>query len=310
MAIDHSNALWLVEYIYSGGFSLLRAGSDGYVTATFLSVASRSVGGMCADSANNIYFSDQEGNKIYRYRTNALLEVFAGSGNAGSADGNGIFTSFASPSNLAVDTADNIYVWDSGNNLIRRINQNRDVVTIAGHQGISDSDGVGTNASFYLVSAMCADGLGNIYLACFSSTAGESIRKMTATTNVTTLAGSFTQHGYANGAGSLARFSGGGDEGICFSQGLLFLADAFNHRIRTITFNPAPEPVTGANLALNTYPGLQITGVVGRTYRVESSTDMSTWHAETTILLTSSPYLWIDPSPLGQKKYYRAFLLP
>jgi len=133
---------------------------------------------------------------------------------------------------------------------------------------------------------------------------------MTATTNVTTLAGSFTQHGYANGAGSLARFNGSGDEGICFSQGMLFLADAFNQRIRTITFNPAPEPVTGANLTLSTYPGLQITGVVGRTYRVESSNDMSTWRAETTILLTSSPYLWIDPNALGQKKFYRAFLLP
>jgi hypothetical protein len=63
MAIDHSNALWLVEYIYSGGFTLLRAGTDGYVTATFLSVAQNSVGGMCADSGNNIYFSDQGGIK-------------------------------------------------------------------------------------------------------------------------------------------------------------------------------------------------------------------------------------------------------
>jgi hypothetical protein len=91
---------------------------------------------------------------------------------------------------------------------------------------------------------------------------------------------------------------------------MLFLADSFNHRIRSITFNPVPQPVADANLNLSTYPGLHITGVIGRTYRVESSADMSTWHPETTILLTSSPYLWIDPNALGQKRYYRALLLP
>lgn len=310
MAIDHSNALWLVEYIYSGVFSLLRAGSDGYVTVTNLSVAYNSVGGMCADSGNNLYFSDQEGNKIYRYRTNGLLEVFAGSGNSGSVDGNGIFTSFASPSALAADAADNIYVWDSGNKLVRRINQNRDVVTIAGHQSISDSDGVGMNASFYLVSAMTADGLGNVYLACFSSTGGESIRKMTATTNVTTLAGSFTQNGYTNGAGSLARFNGGGDEGICFSHGMIFLADFVNQRIRNITFNPSTQPVLPADLQLSTYPGLRIIGTVGRTYQIQTSPDLNTWTTRTTLLLGSSPYIWIDQNPVSGNKFYRALLLP
>ena len=238
MAIDHSNTLWLVGYTYSGGFSLLSARSDGYVTATFLSVAGQSVGGMCADSGNNLYFTDQGGNRIYRYRTNGVLEVFAGSGNQGSLDGNGIFTSFSNPGALAADNADNIYVCDA-NRLIRKINKNRDVVTIAGNQSFTDSDGVGTNASFYYLSAICADGFGNLYVACYSS-----IRKINVATNVTTVAGSFTQSGYVDGAGSVARFCGAGDEGICFSQGTIFLADAFNHRIRTITFNPPPHIIT------------------------------------------------------------------
>ena len=131
---------------------------------------------------------------------------------------------------------------------------------------------------------------------------------MTATTNVLTLAGSFSQYGYTNGPGSVARFVGAC--GVCCVPGTIFVADYLDHRIRTITFNPAPQPVTGANLNLDMYPGLQITGIIGRTYRVESSTDMSTWQAETTILLTSSPFLWINPNALGQKKFYRVFLLP
>ena len=310
MTIDHSNTLYLMNY--NTGTSMLRVGSDGYVSnipLTGLSGGSGLRSGLCVDSGNNIYISDTSGNKIYRYRTNGVLEVFAGSGNAGSLDGNGVFTSFSNPSALAADTADNIYVCDA-NQLIRKINQNRDVVTIAGNLNDTDSDGFGTNASFYLVSGICADGFGNLYLACFSPSAGNSIRKMTATTNVTTLAGSFTQYGYANGIGSLARFNGGGDEGICFSQGMIFLADAFNYRIRQISFNPSSQVVSSANLQLNTYPGLQIIGTVGRTYQIQTSPDIASWTTRATLLLTSSPFLWIDQNPVSGNKFYRAVLLP
>jgi sugar lactone lactonase YvrE len=309
MTIDHSNTLYLVNY--PSGTSMVRVGSDGYASTVPLSglVGGQARDGICVDSGNNVYIADNNGNKIFRYRTNGVLEVFAGSGNSGSADGNGIFTSFASPSALAADTADNIYVWDSGNNLIRRINQNRDVVTIAGHQGNSSSDGIGTNASFYGASSICADGFGNIYLASFSVTGGSSIRKITAATNVTTLAESFTQHGYTNGAGNLARFDNGG-EGICVSQGTIFVADFSNERTRQITFNPQPQIVSGANLSIGTFAGLTITGVVGRTYQIQTSPDLNSWSTRATILLNSSPYIWIDQNPVNGNKFYRALLLP
>ena len=71
-------------------------------------------------------------NKIYQYDTNGVVSVFAGSGNNGSADGNGIFSSFTHPAALTCDSANNIYVFDSNNCHLRRVNQNRDIVTIAG----------------------------------------------------------------------------------------------------------------------------------------------------------------------------------
>lgn len=303
MAIDHSNTLWI-----STSSGLLRIGSDAYASRTTLTGLTFT-SGVGVDSGNNIYYTAPDANQIYRWRTNRVLEVFAGSGNQGSADGNGVFTSFHYPTTLAADMADNIYIWDSGNYLIRRISQSKDVVTIAGKNGVQslDSDGEGTNATFSSVSAMCVDSSGDIILACYGSV-GSSIRKMTAATNVTTLAGSFTQTGYTSGVGWLARFFG--SSGVCISQGMIFVADCNNQRIRNISFNPAPQIVSGGNLDLSTYAGLKITGVVGRTYRIESSTDMTGWNTETTVLLTGSPYLWIDPSALGQNKFYRAFLLP
>lgn len=312
MAIDHSNALWVMAYEFPTGRDfLLKIGEDAYISKVRenhgyypLDRYGTYIGGLCVDSANNIYFSDFVSNKVYRLPSSGIAEVYAGSGNVGAIDGNWVFSSFNGPAALACDAANNVYVWDSGNKLIRRINPNRDVVTIAGGNGNGvDIDGVGTNAGFKSVFEMCVDNNGNVLIGCVSS-----IRKMTASTNVTTIAGSFTTTGYTNGVGSIARFRSA--SGVTFSQGAIFVSDKNDHRIRNITFDPAPELVSGANLSLNTYPGLQITGVIGRTYRIESSADMSAWNTEASILLTRSPCLWIDPNALGQKKFYRAFLLP
>ena len=166
MVIDRSNTLWFMRTVNDTG--ILRIRNDGYVTIVNLTGATGG-SGLCFDSGNNLYYSDPTvccGNKIYRWRTNGVLEVFAGSGNAGYADGNGIFTAFNSPSTLAADAADNIYVWDSGNSLIRRIDQSQNVTTFAGkYANASSADGIGTNAAFNSISQMCVDSSGNLLLA-------------------------------------------------------------------------------------------------------------------------------------------------
>jgi len=299
LAIDSSNTLW-INAIGSSAV-LLRVASDGYVSSSNPGLSLP--GGLALDSGNNLYISDYGAHKIYRFRTNGTFEVFAGSGNAGLVDGNGIFTAFQYPTAMTADQEDNIYVFDS--ETIRRINQNRDVTTIAGRAFVySDADGVGTSATFNTVNGMCTDNAGSVFLA-----TAMSIRRMSiATTNVTTVAGSFSQPGYVNGAGNVARFSGA--RGLCSSQGMLFVADPGNQRIRSITFNPSPQEVSPPNLAMSTYPGVTITGIVGRTYQIQSSPDGQTWAAVASVLLTSSPYLWIDQNPVAGKRFYRALLLP
>jgi hypothetical protein len=298
LMIDRSNVMWATS---RNDQKLLRIQSDGFVSITNLIVWGV-LAGFCLDSRNNFYTSPFV--DVHRWRIDGFREVFVGSGNQGSRDGNGIFTSFNAPTKFAADPFDNIYVWDSGNHLIRRIHQNRDVVTVAGKVGVSfDADGTRTNASFARVEAICTDEAGNLILAC-----GSSIRKMTPTGTVTTIAGSFTETGDTDGPGFNARFSKASD--VCVSRGAVFVADPGNHLIRKIAFNASVSPVSGANLQLDTYPGLQITGTVGRTYRIETSTDTTTWSEETRILLTSSPFLWIHTNAVRQKRFYRAFLLP
>lgn len=310
MTIDRSNTLWVATGYNS---YLLKITPDGLVLPIYLSGIS-SLSGICADSKNNLYLSDSSANRIYRYyQTNGTLEVFAGSGNLGAIDGNWIFTSFRTPTQLAADATDNIYVWDSGNYLIRRINQNRDVVTLAGRGSSSpESDGVGTNAVIYGISGMAVDAAGNLIFSAGSPWVfpyqGINLRKMSPTANVTTIAGNYLTSGYTNGVGSNALFQG--VQGLCLSGPDIFVADSGNHRIRKISQNAAGPAAVPSSLELNTYPGVKINGTLGRTYRIESSTNMTAWAAETELQLTSSPQLWIDPVGVNGKKFYRAVLLP
>jgi hypothetical protein len=131
---------------------------------------------------------------------------------------------------------------------------------------------------------------------------------MSATSNVVTLAGSFSSTGFTNGPGNLARFNTA--DGICIGGAAIYVADSLNQRIRSITNNPMVQIVPPANLQLSTYPGLQITGTVGRTYEIQISQDLNTWTTRATLLLNSSPYLWIDQNPVSGRNFYRALLLP
>jgi streptogramin lyase len=297
MICDHSNTLW----VYGGypPYGLVRITPDTY--AEFLSFSVTLSGGLCVDSSNNLYYSTST--QIYRLGANGTLDVFAGSGNTASQNGNGIYASFSSPRALAADEAGNIYVWDSGNGLIRRIDQGQNVTTIAGPGPGGNVDGVGTAASFSTINSMQADDFGNVFLAC-----GSCVRKIDASTNVWTVAGSFSQSSYANGAGAISRFNGASD--LCLSQGMIFVADSGNERIRSISFNPVAQPVTGPNLGIATYAGVTVTGFVGRTYQIQASTDMTNWNTVATLLLNSSPYLWFDTSSVAGNRFYRAFLLP
>jgi hypothetical protein len=315
MAMDHSNTIWLVLVpgYYSGGYPyLLTIGANGFVSIENGGLTNLGNGSpICFDSANNLYYAG--GNRIYRYQpATGTVQVIAGSGIAGNFDGPGpLFSAFNNPAALACDQADNLYVWDSGNQTIRRIDKNQNVTTIAGGAGYyySIADGRGTNATFNGgTAAMFTDHAGNIYMVF-----GSCIRRIDAQTNVVTLAGVFNSYysstgNFADGPGYLARFYNA--SGGCFSQGMVFIADTGNNRIRSLSFNAQPQTVSPSSLQLQTYPGLQITGTIGRTYQIQTSPDTKSWGPVATLLLTASPYLWIDQNPVAGNKFYRASLLP
>jgi len=88
--------------------------------------------------------------------------TFAGSGALGSKNGQPTVASFSSPSGIAVDGKGNIYVADTGANLIRKISPNGVVSTFAGSGDRGAQNGKATDASFSYPFGIAVDPSGNV----------------------------------------------------------------------------------------------------------------------------------------------------
>lgn len=146
--------------------------------------------------------------------------------------GNGSNGQFAIPQGIAVDGGGSVYVADSGNNTICKIDSVGTVTLLAGQPGVSGSaDGVGTNALFNQPSAMAVDLLTNLYVADF---ANDTVRKISPSGAVTTIAGCAGVAGSNNGLGTNALFSH--PAGVAVDTlGNVYVSDYGNDTIRVIT---------------------------------------------------------------------------
>ncbi len=173
---------------------------------------------------------------FFQYSTDPALSpnvvtTLAG-GTEGSNDGSGVAAQFHGPEGLAVDSAGNVYVADTLNEIIRKITPTGVVTTLAGSPGQAGSaDGTGGAARFFNPSDVAVDLQGDVYVADDSN---NTIRKITPAGVVTTLAGSPGHAGSADGIGSAASFDEPSAVAVDF-QGNVYVADFGNDAIRKIT---------------------------------------------------------------------------
>ena len=174
------------------GFS----GDDGPATAAQL----RSPSGLATDGAGNLYIADTGNHRIRKMDGDGIIASVAGTGTEGFSGDGGPATAAQlwSPFHIAIDTADNIYIADRGNQRIRKIGVEGNISTVAGGmhvvEGIGDG-GPATEAQLILPLDVAADGEGNVYIADFIR-----IRRVDAAGNISTFAGTWPS-GYSGDGG-------------------------------------------------------------------------------------------------------------
>jgi DNA-binding beta-propeller fold protein YncE len=169
-----------------GGVSIRKIDSMGVVTTlangTGASASLTTATGIGLDAIGNLYVADGRNNSICILNTTTgAVTTFAGNGIAGNADGHGTSATFNGPYGIVVDAAGNVYVADTGNNLIRKVDPTGVVTTVAGGgtSGVAYglADGTGVNALFASPYGVAVDpASGYLYVA---DSANHCIRRIT-----------------------------------------------------------------------------------------------------------------------------------
>jgi hypothetical protein len=193
------------------------------------------------DAAGNLYLAETGNHVIRKIDLTGNITTIAGTGTQGFSGDAGPATSATldSPQGLALDTVDNasnLYIADTHNHRIRRLNLITGIITaIAGGAtpGFSGDNALATSAQLNLPTALALDAAGNLYLA---DTGNHRIRKITAATGIiTTIAGTGTQ-GFSGDSGLATSAAIDSPTGLVLdAQNNLYLADTHNHCIRKIT---------------------------------------------------------------------------
>jgi sugar lactone lactonase YvrE len=151
------------------------SGDDGPATSAELSAPA----GVTVDAAGNLYIADCSNNRIRKVDKKGFVTTIAGNGARGySGDGGpAIDSELNSPTGLVMDTSENIYIIDTGNNRIRKVDKKGFITTIAGN-GLMDYSGDGgpaTSADLFYPYGVAVDTAGNLFV-----TEKSVIREVTA----------------------------------------------------------------------------------------------------------------------------------
>ena len=209
--------------------------------------------GIAVGTNNHLYVTDTANftiREIARFGTNWVVSTIAGTAlNFGFADGTNGDAQFNVPGGIIADRDGRLYVADSGNNVIRQLQQagtNWVVTTVAGSAvAMGTNDGPGQAATFDFPNSVCVDRSGNLYVTDQSNDTIRKIEPSGGDWTVSTIGGAGLQAGSANGLGDVARFKH--PWGIAVdATGKLYVADYANQTIRQGEF----IPLLRVNLAL------------------------------------------------------------
>jgi len=253
IADDEACVIWVIAADqenftrFAGNYTCGYSGDGGAATSAELNNPED----VALDGAGNVYIADFENSLVRKVDVNGTITTVAGNVEGGSGfSGDGGPATVAQlnhPDGVALDTAGNLYIADSNNNRIRKVDLAGIITTVAGSNqaGYSGDGGQATSAKLNFPLGVRADSAGNLFIA---DSNNNVIRKVALNEIITTVAGNFELGaGYTGdgGAATSAQLSFPNYVSVD-AAGELFIADDDNGVIRrvdgngTITTYPVP----------------------------------------------------------------------
>jgi sugar lactone lactonase YvrE len=201
---------------------------------------------LAVDASNNLYVADTGNHRIRKITAAGIIITIAGTGTQGFSGDTGpaISAAIDSPTGLALDSANDLYLADTHNHRIRKIIAVTGIITTlagTGVPGFSGDTAAAATATVALPHGLAIDPAGNLYLA---DTRNHRIRRIDATTGIiTTVAGGGTQDFVGEGGSPIAASLDSPRNTAVSPSALLTLSDTGNQRIRQLTAAPAPATI-------------------------------------------------------------------
>jgi len=234
------------------------------------------------DASGNIYVAVPLAQQIFELSSSGTVTVFAGAGYASyyepgvPANGPALSTPLGNPAGVAMDALGNVYIADTGNGVVRKVDTTGYMTTLAGNhkpcgQGACGDGGPATSARLSAPQGVAVDSSGNVYIAdtgdnrvrCVVGVVGGcgDAAKTHAVGTILAYAGNLTMCPSPTsicGDGGTAKAANlNGPMGIALDgNGNLFIADTFDNRIRVVNGKNIITTIAGSgNQCSRSNPG-------------------------------------------------------
>jgi sugar lactone lactonase YvrE len=252
--------------------------------------------GVAVDAYGNLYIADYYNSRIRKVDTNGIITTVAGDGTNGYSGDGGVATNARVyyPSGVAVDAYGNLYIADSDNSRIRKVDTNGIITTVAGTNGsgYSGDGGAATNARLAYPEGPAMDTSGNLYIA---DTDNSRIRKV------------LLYAGYPMFTLNNVAAINAGDYSVVITTPYGSVTSA----VATLTVQAPPQIVTGDGSFgfVGSQFGFNVSAGAGLTIVVDGSTDLLRWTPLVTNTAGGTPFYFCDPGWTNSPwRFYRARL--
>jgi hypothetical protein len=222
---------------YAGNGQTGYSGDGGAATSAKLNTPS----GVFLDNASHVFFDDTY-NNVVRYTDASVppkIFTLAGNGSPGYSGDNGPATSakLSQPQGVVVTSGGTIYIADTGNNVIRKVDKiGGTITTYAGTGAQGWKDGTASGAQFNHPTGLAVDSAGNLFVA---DTHNDVVRKVTMTGTVTTIAGGTGGStvgvcGFSGNTGPATNAQMCSPTGLAVSGSALLISDTENNQVRHV----------------------------------------------------------------------------